>query len=61
MSYKYNEISEELNCGGYDFSICDDYHYIKIGATNVSQLKKLVYFLQKIIMAILKINLMDLY
>ena len=47
MSYKYNEISEELNCGGYDFSICDDYHYIKIGATNVSQLKKAGIFPSK--------------
>ncbi len=40
MAFIYKKTSEELCCGGFDFQIHDDYHYIKIGATNVSQLKK---------------------
>lgn len=38
--WKYKLTSEELNNGGFDFDIIDDYHYVKIGATNVSQLIK---------------------
>lgn len=39
--YEYNvEVSEELKQGGFDFNIGDNYHYIKIGATNVGQLQK---------------------
>lgn len=39
--YKYNiKASEELNQGGFDFELVEGYHYIKIGATNVAQLKK---------------------
>ena len=36
----YKNTSEELNNGGYDFPILEDYHYVKIGATNVAQLAK---------------------
>ena len=39
--YKYNiKASEELNQGGFDFELVEGYHCIKIGATNVAQLKK---------------------
>lgn len=40
-NYKYNNsVSEELSLGGYDFQIWENYHFIKIGATTVRQLKQ---------------------
>lgn len=45
--YKYNiKASEELNQGGFDFELVEGYHYIKIGATNVAQLKKQGFYPQ---------------
>lgn len=39
--FKYNtNASEELKQGGFDFDLGQDFHYIKIGATNVGQLSK---------------------
>ena len=39
--WKYNvEVSEELKQGSFDFDLGSNYHYIKIGATNVGQLVK---------------------
>ncbi len=39
--FKYNiSVSEELKQGSFDFQIIGDFHYVKIGATTVSQLKK---------------------
>ena len=41
MAYSYNTgASEELKQGGFDFPVFDDLHYIKIGDSSVSQLKK---------------------
>lgn len=39
--YRYNvKMSEELKQGSFDFPVVDNVHYVKIGATTVSQLKK---------------------
>jgi len=41
MANNYNSLaSEELSAGGYDYSIYDNYHLIKIGATTVNQLQE---------------------
>lgn len=37
--YKYKDSSEELKQGSFDFDIGSNYHYIKIGSTNINQLK----------------------